>query len=105
MAWAVLQLGWQSVQTSVQTTALAARLTLLRLDMGDLESAWEEGQQIAELGMALDPLHDATIYAGMVTLGMWRLQVLAELLSDGATMRHDRIDLGKPHADFSEARP
>jgi hypothetical protein len=58
---------------------LIAAIGLLRSDMADLHDAWSAGQAAKAEGWPLDPLHDATVYASLVLLGMHGLSELARL--------------------------
>ena len=52
---------------------------LLRSDMAELQDAWETGQASRAEGWALDPRHDALLYASLVLLGMHGLIELSKL--------------------------
>ena len=52
---------------------------LLRSDMAELQDAWEVGQATKAECWALDPGHDATLYAAVVLLGMHGLIELGRL--------------------------
>ena len=66
---------------------------LLRSDMAELQDAWEAGQATRAEGWDLDPMHDATLYAALVLLGMYGLSELARVLSSGVPRHGGHIGL------------